>query len=71
MFNFLNNVVQFFPFYSVTTVWFLDECVYGKLEVIKCILENISNSVHRGRCVNRREMHNGFKDDLIENPWDG
>ena len=70
MFNFLNNVVQFFPFYSVMTVWFPDECVYGKLEVIKCILENISNSVHRKRSFNGGEMHNRFRNDLIEDPGD-
>ena len=70
MFNFLNNVVQFFPFYSVTTVWFPDECVYGKLEVIKCILEDISNSMDRERSFNGGEMHDGFRDDPIKNPRD-
>ena len=70
MFHFLVNVVQFFPSDSVMTVWFPDERVYCELEVVKCILENMSNSVHRKRSVNGSEMYNRFRSDPIENSGD-
>ena len=70
MFHFLVNVVQFFPFDGVMTVWFPYEIVDGKLKLVKCILEDVSDSVDRERCVNGGEMHNGVRDDPIENPRD-
>ena len=51
VFHFLVNMMQFFSFYSVMTVWFPDKGVDGKLEVIECILEDGSNSVDRKRRV--------------------
>ena len=38
--------------------------------MVKCILEDMSNSVDRKGSVKRSEMHNGFRDDSIENPGD-
>ena len=52
------------------TVWFPDKSVDGKLEVVKCILEDISNSVNRERSINGGEMDNMFWDESIENPGD-
>ena len=70
VFHFLVDMVQFFPFYSVMMAWFPDKSMDGKLEVIKCILEDISNSMDRERSFNGGEMHDGFRDDPIKNPRD-
>ena len=49
---------------------FPDKGVDGKLEVIKCILEGISNSANRKGSVNGSEMYNRFRSDPIENSGD-
>ena len=72
MFHSLANMVQFFPPDSVTTVRFPDKDVTldSKLKVVKCILEDMFNSMHGKRRVNGEEMNNRFWDDSIENPGD-
>ena len=70
VFHFLVDVMQFFPFYSVMAVRFPDESIDGELKVVKCILEDVSNSVDREGSIKGSEMHNGFRDNSIENPRD-
>ena len=70
VFHFLVNMMQFLPFYSVTTSWFPYKSVDGELEVVECILKYISDSVNRKGSVSGGEMHNGLRDDPIEDPRD-
>ena len=70
MFHFLVDIVQFFPFYSVMTAWLPDKSVDGKLEVVKGMLKDVSNSMDREGCIEGSEVHNGFRDDPIKNPGD-
>ena len=65
------NMMQFFPIYGVMASGFPDKSVDGKLEVVKCILEDMSNSVDRDRSVNGIIVDNRFWDDPIKGPGDG